>query len=293
MKAINLIALDQAISNLNEDNRSNYLAYLGINVRLVEADGIKKLISCFKANKANYDLYDDFYFGYTIPQIGKEFDLLRFGQKTVINVELKSEFNEEKIVAQLELNAYYLSFLSLKVYQFTFDSSSSKLYKLDSEGKLIETSINELLEHLEGQEVNENLNLDTTFNPSNYLVSPFNSTSKFINDEYFLTKHQDIIKKEIVETFGSTNAEFFSICGKAGTGKTLLTYDIAKFFIDRMSKVIVTHCGKLNHGHYELRSTYGWDIISIKQYEKILESSFDVLILVKYKEYDLFNFIVS
>lgn len=36
------------------------------------------------------------------------------------------------------------------------------------------------------------------FIPSNYLVSPFNSTNRFINNEYFLTSAQQRIKDEII-----------------------------------------------------------------------------------------------
>lgn len=38
---------------------------------------------------------DDFLFGYVIPQINKEFDLLRFGENYNINIELKSDTTVE------------------------------------------------------------------------------------------------------------------------------------------------------------------------------------------------------
>lgn len=41
---------------------------------------------------------------------------------------------------------------------------------------------------------------------------------------------------------------FISITGSAGTGKTLLLYDIAKTFCDK-EKVCVIHCGFLSDGH--------------------------------------------
>ena len=39
---------------------------------------------------------DGFFFGFHIPQIGKEFDLLKFSQTEVINIEFKSQVVPEE-----------------------------------------------------------------------------------------------------------------------------------------------------------------------------------------------------
>lgn len=44
---------------------------------------------------------------------------------------------------------------------------------------------------------NMTIDPDIEFVPSNYLISPFNSTDEFINGEYFLTTRQQNIKQEI------------------------------------------------------------------------------------------------
>ncbi len=53
---------------------------------------------------------DGFFVGYTIQQIGKEFDLLRFGENFNLNIELKSELKiankADKIEKQLKTNHY-------------------------------------------------------------------------------------------------------------------------------------------------------------------------------------------
>ena len=50
----------------------------------------------------NISDFDGFFVGYTIGQIGKEFDLLTFGSDLTINIEIKSELKvakkEEKIL---------------------------------------------------------------------------------------------------------------------------------------------------------------------------------------------------
>ena len=50
--------------------------------------------------------FDGFFIGYSIPQIGKEFDLLRFGKDFLINIEIKSEITiarkEQKVLEQMQ-----------------------------------------------------------------------------------------------------------------------------------------------------------------------------------------------
>lgn len=66
-----------------------------------------------------------FVFGYKIPQIGKEFDLIRFGENYNINIELKSESTDEKQKIQLKKNHFYLNFLNKNTRYFSFSSNNS------------------------------------------------------------------------------------------------------------------------------------------------------------------------
>ncbi|RZJ74612.1 MAG: DUF2075 domain-containing protein [Flavobacterium sp.] len=102
------------------------------------------------------------------------------------------------------------------------------------------------------------------FNPSSYLISPFNSTESFANGDYFLTLQQDQIKKQVVKHIDAKGKSFTAISGKAGTGKSILTYDIARKYKEDGHKVLVVHSGNLNGGHYMLNNDYGWNIIPAK-----------------------------
>lgn len=42
----------------------------------------------------SYSAFDGYYVGYAIKQIGKEFDLLRFGDDKILNIELKIDNKE-------------------------------------------------------------------------------------------------------------------------------------------------------------------------------------------------------
>ena len=121
--------------------------------------------------------------------------------------------------------------------------------------------------------------LDKCFNPSNYLISPFNSTEAFIEGLYFLTGHQEEIKRHILNLSIGMEPCYISIQGSAGTGKTLLTYDIAKHYINDSQKVIIFHCGQLNTGHYKLKMDYDWKIPPIKDISKYELSSYDLIII--------------
>jgi hypothetical protein len=281
MKTANILSL----SEISEPNTLDaYKNYLGISLKDIEKECLNSLCSVFIKNSPAIGVFDNFYIGYTIPQISKEFDLLRIDENCVINIELKSESTEEKIHKQLTQNSYYLSFLNKETHLFTFVKETQKLYKLNGAGELEIQDISYLISYLEKQVKLFTDDLDTLFNPSNYLVSPFNSTEKFMNDKYFLTEHQQKMKTNINLVFSEAIGNIVSVTGKAGTGKTLLTYDCAKDFINNGKKVLIIHAGNLNDGQDLLVSDYNWEIIPIKRINYFLEhdikaTTYDIIIL--------------
>lgn len=121
-------------------------------------------------------------------------------------------------------------------------------------------------------------NLQSIFSPEQFLVSPFNDTEKFLNHEYRFSSSQESQKSNIT----GYNRNAF-IMGGPGTGKTLITYDIAHDYMDSDKKVIIFHGGNLNPGHAELIDS-GFNIKPVKRFSSLLEdetkmNSFDVIIL--------------
>ena len=97
--------------------------------------------------------------------------------------------------------------------------------------------------------------------------------------EYFLTHQQEQIKNEIIATIDlSVEPSFISISGGAGTGKTLLTYDIARVLKECNKKPLIIHCGALNRGH-ELLMERGWEITPIKSYANYDFANYDLVIV--------------
>lgn len=275
MKTINLISLLDAGKKLPSDLFNKYKSQYDISIKTRELESLEGFVSNMSKHSKKIKLMDSFVVGYSIPQISKEFDLLRVYEDKIINIELKSQSSLEKVQKQLSGNKYYLEALNKDIYQFTYIDQEEKLYKIE-DNEVCEAQFTELITILKDGIVCEDFNLDKLFIPSNYLVSPFNSTKKFIRGEYFLTDHQANIKSEIIN---DSKSKFFAIQGAAGTGKTLVTYDIAKEFIEEMKKVLIIHCGMLNDGQKELNREYSWEIIGVKNWESKIINEYDLVII--------------
>lgn len=150
-----------------------------------------------------------------------------------------------------------------EIYCFTFISETSEFYYFDKNNEKLELiNVKTILEQIREIKDTET-KLDDLFVPSNYLVSPFNNTEAFLKNEYFLTKNQEEIKNKILKAIDDKTAKIFSIEGRAGTGKTLLTYDIAKTLIERGYNVAIVHCAASNDG-IDILKQNKWNIILIK-----------------------------
>lgn len=273
--------------NLSGETLSSYLGFYGIELAekgkncglsANELGCMTSFIELFKTTHDSISLLDNFFVGYMIPQIGKEFDLLRFNKANVVNIELKSKASEDKILKQLKRNRYYLQFLDKEVSLFTYVQETEKLYMLDDKDNLISVSIGDLCKELIN-ECDEFDDINKLFNPSNYLISPFNSTKKFMEEEYFLTEHQEEIRTNVMKVVETSKTEFMALTGAAGTGKTLLTYDIAKELRNKGKRVLIVHCAQLNSGQRMLQEDYGWDICMAKMIGYKVLTEYDIIIV--------------
>ncbi len=272
IRDVNILSLSEITDS---DILEEYKNYLGIEIKKHEMQVLNSLCGIFKENRMSVDFYNNFYVGYSIPQISKEFDLLRVAENSIINIELKKEAEEAKILKQLERNSYYLSYLNKDIHLFTFVKSNKSLYMLNKQKDIEVVDISVLVSYLQAQNKFYEGNLNDLFNPSNYLVSPFNSTQKFLEGKYFLTAQQEEIKSSISSIFQEGGNNIISIEGKAGTGKTLLLYDIAKKNMKDDMTVLVIHVGCLNKGHRILNEDNNWLIIEVKSVKKFLDNAVD------------------
>lgn len=170
----------------------------------------------------------------------------------VLNIELKSEMVEkERIKRQLLENQYYLKHIAMNIKSFTYVADKNQFFMLNG-GTLEECDISELVSALRTfEEYDEDI--FRLFSPKDFLISPLNTPQEFLNEQYFLTDAQKEIRKDIISDAKKENHHrFWGITGKAGTGKTLLLYDLARN-LGKIGTVCIIHCGIFCDGHYFLK----------------------------------------
>lgn len=276
MKSINLVSLLNVYHNVTRAEFYKFKKYYGIDLKDHEITCIESLIR--KISSSQVTLYENFYASLTIPHIGKEFDLIRFGKDYLVNIELKIHASQSRILAQLRKNKYYLNYLKGDKYYFCYMQKNNTLYQLTEENKLRKVSHKILLLLLNNQQQKSISHIENLFDPVNYLVSPFNATQKFLASNYLLTSHQSYISKKILTCIFQQTENYFSITGGPGTGKTLLIYHIARELIKHHKRVLIVHSGTLNAGQIEL-NRHQFIIIDSNSFTKINLSQFDIIII--------------
>lgn len=272
MKPVNLTSVLLANNGLDKDKRDALYYYWGIAPKSKELVSLKSFVkSVEEFDPLNPErvmfMLGGCYFGFIIPRISKEFDCLWMGEKTVVNVELKSQdVGSDAIQKQLMQNRQYLRPLGLILKLFTFVSSTGNCYTIDENGNLCNVSFEDIgkaIYDIHGEKLYSD-DIELRFPPEQYLVSPFNSTDDFLNEQYFLTGKQEDVKRRILSFVDDTSAGCFcGLTGGPGTGKSLLLYDIARTLIQSGKRVLIGHTGKLNLGHNTMIAN-GWHICYTK-----------------------------
>lgn len=191
----------------------------------------------------------DFFYSFTMPKLGKEFDLLRVNDDYVVNIELKSgNVGDEIIRRQLVQNKYYLATLGKTMYFYTYVSSTDRLVRLSNSGRLVDCEWEELADILERQKDYYSGNIEELFKEEDYLISPLTDSGRFLRQEYFLTLQQKDIRTHILKQIRNKDRSIkkeysvFAFTGLPGTGKTILLYDIA-MQLSKGQRVCVLHFG--------------------------------------------------
>ena len=280
MKSINLKQVAECSASMTTDLFNKWCAIHGVTLKSREADSIRSFVEdlCTLVQDPDeiYRITDACYLGYEIPQIGKEFDALWIGNQSIINIEFKSEpVPEAKILKQLLRNQYYLSSLGKSVKLFAFEAQTKVYYTLNEARELVITdniTVGKALKQFSTSNTPiEDSEMDYWFEPSKYLVSPFNSPQDFLDGKYFLNRQQEEIKNRILRSIAEDSGFMcYAIEGGAGTGKTLLLYDIVKELESNGVKTAVVHSGNLNPGQRTLIDITKWTIKPSKAYYKYI-----------------------
>lgn len=281
MKAINLaiLCLGRNLQNFCEYKNSMAECYKEKRVKKDEIETLMDFVKALSLKGLEMSDLDNFFYGFAIPQISKEFDLLKiYEDGPVVNIELKSrEIESERIEYQLKKNRYYLSHLNRKIYTFCY-IKHQKVYLYDG-NNLEKVSIDNIVKLIKCSKRCIQNNIEKLFTAKDYLISPINMPVKFLHESYYLTAQQEEIKNKIINGIRSGEQKIWGICGTAGTGKTLLLYDIARTLGDEM-KVCIIHSGILSQGHIELKSRQKkFDIISVRDCNEDVVSNYECVLI--------------
>ena len=117
-------------------------------------------------------------------------------------------------------------------------------------------------------------NLLDDLDADSLIVSPYSDIKRFIDHRYFLNSEQ----KKIVQDILSTAKKVSMIKGGAGTGKTLVLFDLADKLTKLGSKVLLIFCSILENP-IEIDNQVDFKFIHIKQLQSLTIENFDYILL--------------
>ena len=250
MKPVNIFALTRVSESDRQGRLERQMSGRGryLKIKEWEIDGLKSFIT--KLGEYYPDAFSlNFYYSFSIPKLGKEFDLIRVSDDYILNVELKSgNVSDDLIRKQLSQNRSYIASLGRSMYFYTYVSDSDRLVRLAGSGRLVEAEWDELVEILKKQVNPYEGEIENLFKEELYLISPLSDPAKFLRGDYFLTSQQKDIRKQILKQIlpGRDNIEnhapVLGFTGLPGTGKTILLYDLA-MSLSKTEMVCVFHFG--------------------------------------------------
>lgn len=270
-RTINLFVLDAIYNSLkNKDSVAVYTLNNNVKSSEIEMRSLHIFVD-FLISKCNLKINDlnGFNYSYNIPQISKEFDLLRLTKNSVLNIELKSNSqNLEKARKQLIRNKGYLKFLNLKAWLFTFFDNGD-IYTLNDNDEYLKTNKEQLISAFNVTNDHTSDDFDLIFNPVNFLIDPITDIEKFKNGCYFLTDQQEEIVSNILNDIDLDNTKIYGISGAAGTGKSLVLYHLARL-LSKKYKCCIVHCAPISDKHVEfVNSLNNICLVSPKEFSDV------------------------
>lgn len=226
----NLINLNNLIGKDINDIK-DYLRFNGINK--FDKNDIESLLKISQEINSK----NGFNVSYNIERLDKEFDLIKYGNDTLVNIELKLSSRD---ISQCENNYKILKKYYNKeiIHVFCYEENKNKLLKYNDELKVFdEVSFKEL-----------NNILDIIVKPRIININ-FNVSSVYINPDYYLKNNyslssgQQTTKDKII----NSSEKMILVSGRAGTGKTLLALDLYNYYINSNNTVIYLAPFKVNN----------------------------------------------
>ena len=249
-----------------------------------DIEGVKLFIKMMLDDgHTDLELFDNFFFSFTINQISKEFDLIKISEslESAVNIELKSQsISPDKIKKQLVRNRYYLTSACRHVDLYTVILEEKKVYKLTEDDEIVSSNLNALTTDITKIANPMTEGIERIFSASKFIMSPISEPKKFLEGFYALNSQQEEVKSRIITTINERTADsnLIGVKGQPGTGKSLLLYDIAQK-LARETEVLVIHCAIMSSDHENLEID-NVDIIPVKDIDELTDFSQYGLVLV-------------
>lgn len=177
-----------------------------------------------------------------------DFDCLMIFNKIIINLDLKHVLKSdtfEKVQNKFNSQKRILDLISKKPFNFLFIASERKLYFYNGSGKFNEVPISKFVSILLKLKP-DNHNCIKLLKTSDYIISPTENMKDFLKGNYYLEENQREIEKKLFKP------GLYGVSGEAGTGKTLIAFDLAKKESDLNKKVLFIFSGELRSKQIEL-----------------------------------------
>lgn len=208
----------------------------------------------------------------------EQFDVLRFGNDGVFNLELKHDLPDGGLSAierQLRRHQLYLNILNPKSLTVCcYLQSRNVIFWINNSGEFTNIEPQRLFDLIEL--TNDSDHSLKEVDLTSMIVSPYVQPELFAQHKYFLTENQYQRREEILNSSKSR----IVITGGPGTGKTLLLLDLAREYQQRNKTVIVIFCAPLEN-YEQVSNTIGIKVEPINHLSQddLAKLKFDVILV--------------
>lgn len=253
---------------------SDAMAYHFMEMKEIEKKDFTLFADLVLRNLGDNEDIGGLYFDTDI-KITPDFDCLFFSEEVIVNIDLKDIHNKEterKSINKFKVQGKILN-LTNKVYSnLVFFANEEKLYRFNQKNNTLEEYSIAKFSKIMSSTHAISTNLIYSLKPSDYIISPTENIEGFLKGQYYLEAQQWKVEEIIM-----TKPGIYGVNGEAGTGKTLIAFDLAKKFRNLGKKVLFIFSGNLHEGHEALAERLDITIIPAKQMVNLNE--YDLIIV--------------
>lgn len=237
-------------SGVDDGVIANVLIHHEMTPKKIEIEDFKLFADLIiESLKPNEDI-DGWFLGTDLKVI-PDFDVLHLSENVIINLDLKHIDGRQKlskIKEKFQMQSRVLKILKKPILNFVFLADEKKIlqYKDDEFNEWPLESVGELfLRDVKWLQ----RNIVESIEPKDYLISPTDDVEAFLRGEYWLTDEQESYVNNIC------NTGIHGVIGAAGTGKTLIAYDLIRR-LDNDKKILFVFSGALRESHKKMESKF-------------------------------------